>query len=209
MSLLTVVHVSGIVSLAEARYCAGMGVELLGFCLDPHHPAYVDPARFREIRGWLAGVLVVGETSQTHPAQIQSLLDTYQPDYLQLDDVSLLPAPGTLGIPLVLRVNLANDEPGTLPDRLRALARAPLSAQDYLLLDGLPPQPDAALMATLRDLVAQHKLLLRATTPAETRFWLDNLPGSGIALAGSLQTDPDSGGFDALMDVLEGLEAEG
>ena len=206
MALQTLVSVSNISSLSEARYCAGMGVDLLGFCLDPHHPAYVAPARFQEIRGWLAGVSIVGETNSTDPAQIQALLETYRPDRLQVDGLAVLPFLRTLAVPLIVRIDLTNAVPGTLPDRLHALAQTTLPATDYLLLAGLP-LPDATLLAALQTVVARHAVLVATDQPNAVLPLLAHLPLAGITLTNGPQRTPGSPTFDELMDWLEGLEA--
>ncbi|MFM1835376.1 MAG: hypothetical protein RJA04_63, partial [Bacteroidota bacterium] len=48
--LKTLVKVSAITNLSDARYCAGMGVDLLGFPLGK-----ISIDQFTEIRNWLAG----------------------------------------------------------------------------------------------------------------------------------------------------------
>ena len=53
--LKTKVKVSSIENLSDARYCAGMGVEWLGF------PLAMPVEKLEEIRNWLAGVQIVGE----------------------------------------------------------------------------------------------------------------------------------------------------
>jgi phosphoribosylanthranilate isomerase len=50
MSLVTKVKAANITNLSDARYCAGMGVEWIGF---PSQD--VSPAMFAEITGWLSG----------------------------------------------------------------------------------------------------------------------------------------------------------
>ena len=89
MALQTIVKVSTVNNLTDARYCAGMGVDLLGFSMDGSSPDYVDPVRFAEIRSWVSGVQIVGETSSDDPEQIEQLLADYQPDLLQVDESAL------------------------------------------------------------------------------------------------------------------------
>jgi len=48
--LITKVKVGKITNLSEARYCAGMGVDLLSFPISS-----VDPKTYQEITGWVAG----------------------------------------------------------------------------------------------------------------------------------------------------------
>jgi phosphoribosylanthranilate isomerase len=50
MSLVTKVKAANITNLSDARYCAGMGVDWIGF-----PAAEVNPTIFSEITGWLSG----------------------------------------------------------------------------------------------------------------------------------------------------------
>jgi phosphoribosylanthranilate isomerase len=75
--LKTTIKVSNLNNLSDARYCAGMGVEMLGFSMDE-----LDFDKFREMRGWLAGVQIVGETNSNDVSIIIGLVEKYQPDYL-------------------------------------------------------------------------------------------------------------------------------
>jgi hypothetical protein len=68
--LKTKVKVSSIENLSDARYCAGMGVEWLGF------PLAMPLEKFAEIRNWLAGVQIVGEASGLKPEEISSVTST-------------------------------------------------------------------------------------------------------------------------------------
>ena len=76
--LKTLVKVSAITNLSDARYCAGMGVDLLGFPLGK-----ISIDQFTEIRNWLAGVQIVGEFSTNDAAEIKAKVAEYKPDVLE------------------------------------------------------------------------------------------------------------------------------
>lgn len=206
MALQTIVKVSNVNNLTDARYCAGMGVDLLGFSMDSNSPDYVDPVRFAEIRGWVSGVQIVGETSSDHPEQIEQLLANYQPDLLQVDELALLPYLSTFGKPLLLRVELA----GTSLEQLDALADTALPGIDYLFLESQSTvHLDDDLKATLARLAARHPVLLGISFDPDTiQNLLTDLPIAGIALTGGNEERPGSRDFGALMDVLEAIEIE-
>lgn len=52
--------ICGITNLADARYCAGVGADYLGFIQHPDSPRYVDPDFASEIIEWLYGPAPVG-----------------------------------------------------------------------------------------------------------------------------------------------------
>lgn len=209
MALKTFVKISNVTNLSDARYCAGMGVDLLGFSMDAGTPDYVAPKLVDEIRAWVAGVPIVGETTATDPEVIEQLLNTYQPDWLQVDEAALLPYLGTFGKPrgelrLILRADLSEM---TL-DQLDTLFQTGAVGADYVLLES--PRPlhfDAELTAQLKRLSARHPVLLGAgITAANIHQLLADLPVRGIALRGGAEERPGNRDFGELMDILEILE---
>lgn len=85
MALKSIVKVSHLSNLSDARFCSGMGVELLGFAAIPGGEHYMDPAVFQEIRGWLAGPQIIAELYGILSAsQIHDVVANYAPDYFEL-----------------------------------------------------------------------------------------------------------------------------
>jgi phosphoribosylanthranilate isomerase len=79
MALAARVKVSGVQDLSNARYCAGMGVEFLGFNVDT-----LSPAQLNEIRSWLAGIQIVAETEKSEIAHLQNIMLSYKPDFIHV-----------------------------------------------------------------------------------------------------------------------------
>jgi phosphoribosylanthranilate isomerase len=71
MALKTFVKVSTVNNLSDARYCAGMYVNWLGFNLEESSPDYLSPEKFTEITEWLSGLEYVGEFENSHPDTIR------------------------------------------------------------------------------------------------------------------------------------------
>src|SRR5688500_2450084 len=85
MPLKTIVKVSHISNLSDARYCAGMGVDMLGFRVIPGIDHYLAPELYQDIRGWISGPKIIAELyGVTHPAQVEDVITTYAPDYFEL-----------------------------------------------------------------------------------------------------------------------------
>lgn len=85
MSLRSIVKVSHISNLSDARYCAGMGVEMLGFCVVEGQNRYMAPDLFQDIRGWISGPAIVAQLyGITSVREIDIILKTYSPDYLEM-----------------------------------------------------------------------------------------------------------------------------
>ena len=206
MALQTLVKISNVTNLSDARYCAGMGVEMLGFSMDADTPDYVDPQKFADIRGWVTGVQIVGETNATDPELIEQMLETYQPDVLQVDEAAMLPYLSTFGKPIVLRVNLA---PLTL-DQLETLGHSGIAGADYILLEHPASlHLDDDLKAAIRQLADRHPVLLGAgVTTENVHDVLADLPVRGLALRGGDEERPGNKDFGALMDILEAIETD-
>ncbi|QJD79959.1 beta/alpha barrel domain-containing protein [Spirosoma rhododendri] len=206
MALTTLVKISNVTNLSDARYCAGMGVDMLGFSMDADAPDYIDPVRFADIRGWVAGVQIVGETHSTDPVAIEQLVQTYQPDYLQVDDAAMLPYLASFEKPLILRVDMTQTP---LP-QLEATIRDGSATAEYILLENGVAEPLTTVPPDmLYKLAGKYPILLGAGITAENvHELLDELPIRGIALRGGDEDKPGDKDFGELMDILEAIEEE-
>lgn len=206
MALKILVKISNVTNLSDARYCAGMGVDFLGFSMDADSPDYVEPTKFEEIRSWVAGVQIVGETTATDPEIIEQLLDQYQPDLLQIDEAALLPYLGTFGNPLILRADLSQ----LTLDQLDTLFLTGSAGAEYVLLESPSPLHfDDDLKQVLRRLAGRYPVLLGAgISAANVTDLLADLPVRGIALRGGNEERPGNREFGELMDILEAIEEQ-
>ncbi|QMW06639.1 N-(5'-phosphoribosyl)anthranilate isomerase [Spirosoma foliorum] len=209
MALKTIVKISNVTNLSDARYCAGMGVDMLGFSMDADSPDYVEPKKFAEIRGWVAGVQIVGETTSVDPEVIEQLLDTYQPDLLQVDEAALLPYLSTKvkdNLRFILQVDLAQ----LTLDQLDTLFQTAATGADYILLESNSPlHLDDELKSALQRLASRYPVLLGIGVSAENiHELLADLPVQGISLSGGDEERPGNKEFGELMDILEAIEEE-
>jgi phosphoribosylanthranilate isomerase len=206
MALKTLVKISNVTNLSDARYCAGMGVDMLGFSMDTDSSDYVDPKKFNEIKSWVAGVQIVGETTSTDPEVIEQLVSTYQPDLLQMDEAALLPYLSTFGKPLILRVDLSQLN----LDQLETLFQTGSSGAEYMLLESKSSlHLDDDLKAALQRLSARYPVLLGTGISVDNvHDLLADLSVRGIALTGGDEERPGNKEFGDLMDILEAIEEE-
>lgn len=85
MPLRTTVKVSHISNLSDARYCSGMGVQMLGFSVIPGAEHYLAPNLFQDIRGWIAGPRIVAELyGITSRDAIDAIVRAYAPDHFEM-----------------------------------------------------------------------------------------------------------------------------
>src|SRR5690242_4975145 len=85
MALARIVKVGNISNLSDARYCAGMGVDMLGFRVIESQNNFMSAKQFQEIRGWVTGPRIVAEIYGIDSAEtMTSILNDYRPDVIEL-----------------------------------------------------------------------------------------------------------------------------
>jgi phosphoribosylanthranilate isomerase len=184
MPLRTVVKVGNISNLGDARYCAGMGVDMLGFSVIPGNPGYITPKLFQEIRGWISGPKIVAEIyGIPSPDDLPEILKSYAPDYFELSSVEYRSLSKHLSIPSIVSVT-----PSDIPQ---------LSQNDagmaYLQMEApVPP--------------AHTPVLLKVTTNENLIEKLGQPPIAGIALSARRDVTPGDETNYELADVLELLD---
>jgi phosphoribosylanthranilate isomerase len=204
--LSTLVKISAVTHLSDARYCAGMGVEMLGFCIDEGDENYVSPKKFTELKGWISGVQLVAETQQKDPELIKTLLTDYEVDLLQVNDPTLLAVLDT-ELPLLLQI----DCDAHTYDSLRDVVASADGLADYFLLESSTDQALSEEWLTyIERLSVDYPILVGfgLTDPEFVVELLDQLPIEGIALRGSQELRPGYKDYGSLMDILEALEEE-
>ena len=202
------VKISNVTNLSDARYCAGMGVEMLGFSIDEDSPNYISPKKFEDICSWLAGVTLIAETSRSNPEDIIKSLSQYPVHAVQVETPGLLSyLRSELNLPLILRISVDTYEAGEINS---ILSRYDSDVSHFLL----ESDHDAGLtdewMQVLGELSKEYTLLVG--------FGLDNeysvsaltelFPSIGIALRGSEEIRPGYKDFGSMMDILEALEEQ-
>ncbi|MEM7107093.1 MAG: phosphoribosylanthranilate isomerase [Bacteroidota bacterium] len=195
MALKTFVKISGVNNLSDARYCAGMGVDFMGFDLEPESENYTDPEKFKEISDWISGVDFVGEFGYSSIERVIKSLSTYnlaavQSNYYDLlDDVQ--------GAQTILKVSI--EDLANLPFNLNA---------DFLLI-----QSTTTLSLTQRqnvkERVGRTKVLLDCNVKADTvEGLLESTGAHGISLTAGDEIRPGYKDYDELADILEALETD-
>ena len=197
--LRTLIKVSNINNLSDARYCAGMGVEMLGFSMDE-----LSFEKFKEMRSWLAGVKVVGETDSQDILKIIELNETYQPDYLQVSTFQNIAEIQKIGKPIILKVDFAS---ANLP----ALFQTTKESVKYFLLENSDDFGiiDEGILSQLDAWSFQYPLILGfGVKESNANSLLEQTQLSGFALKGNKEIRPGFSDSEELMNILEILETE-
>jgi phosphoribosylanthranilate isomerase len=197
--LRTIVKVSNINNLSDARYCAGMGVEMLGFSMDE-----LSFEKFKEMRGWLAGVKVVGETDSQDILKIIELNEIYQPDYLEVSDFHNIAEIQKIGKPIILKVDFAT---ANLP----ALFQTLKGNVEYFSVENSDEFGviDDSVLSQLDAWSFQFPIILGfGVKESNANDLLEQTQISGFALRGNDEIRPGFGDSEELMNILEILETE-
>lgn len=202
MSLQTIVKISNVTNLSDARYCAGMGVEMLGFSLDTF-----PVEKFNEIKNWVSGVKIVGETNSTDLAHITQLTQTYQLDYLQISSPSLIDGVFLLGLPVIVRLDFFE----LSESEMMAIAERYEQEVAYFLLENSDEfsHLENEILDVLNRLAINYRILLGfGLKESNIKEILDEVPLTGIALMGEAELRPGYKDFGDMMDILEAIEVD-
>jgi phosphoribosylanthranilate isomerase len=207
MALSTFVIVNGVNNLSDARYCAGMGVDMIGFNLERQLPGYVAPADFKDIAGWVSGVQLVGEFEQSSAEEINETAKAYNLDFVQLNNLYLIDELQEIQLPIIQRLMVNKD---TIESELIDLME--LYQEDvkfFLITSDDFSNIDETNEHFLRDLARLYPLLIGFGVSKENVLHiLQNIQPAGIGLAGGEEIKPGLKDFDALHDIFEVLEVE-
>lgn len=196
--LRTTVLVRHVTNLSDARYFAGMGVELLAFPLTGPHA--LTPDTVRELTGWVAGVRLVGEVDDSLPeAEINRLAEACSLDYVLLSEPNTRLEVSQLKRAVIQTITLNH------------LEELPMFGEvAYAVLTGLTDTDldDKHLATRLIEAPVPVLLAVPPTRRAVTAAlaWLPTL--AGMVLEGGHEVRPGVRDFGDLGEALESLEVE-
>lgn len=195
MRLKTKVKVGNITNLSDARYCSGMGVDLLGFPIGTGN-GKISMETFTEIAEWVAG-----------PEFVLELSDAIDHDLLQkvtqMESITHI----QLNLEQFNKVNIAQiGKPAIISTNMNEwkLKRAELGINTiaYLILsDKNLVWSEIEDINKVIPVIIPHAHLPANSDPAA-------FPITGIALEGTDEDKPGQKNYDHLAEVLESLEID-
>ncbi|ELR72549.1 hypothetical protein C900_01223 [Fulvivirga imtechensis AK7] len=198
MALKTFVKVSAVNNLSDARYCAGMEVDLIGFNIEKDKPGYISPENFRELTEWLSGPGYVAEFESYSAVDITDAVKEYDVDYVEISDMAVLGTLSHTTLPVIFRQN--RNEMAQLPFDLNI---------KYLLITGGDDPLSKEEIEIINNLSAHYDVLLEAgITHENVEAILQHTNAKGIALQGGNELRPGYKDYDELADILEALEVD-
>jgi phosphoribosylanthranilate isomerase len=189
MALKTLVKVGSITNLSDARYCAGMGVDFLGFRVIDGQPGLISVKSFQEIRGWVTGPQIVAEIyGIENSEQLNVIQQQVHPDYLELSLNEYARIGTAITLPYILSVSVDEQIP-------------PLSAKPaYLLTESIHPG--------LSKYIPEFEILVYVNSLEKLNSAISQTGVSGIALSGGSEIRPGLKDYEALAGILEALEED-
>ncbi|SDD50903.1 phosphoribosylanthranilate isomerase [Algoriphagus faecimaris] len=205
MALKTFVKVSGITNLSDARYCAGMQVDVLGFNLDKTSAKYVDPTVYSEITGWVSGPEFLGEFSSLNTEEIIETIKSYEGlEWVEHADVATLIELVEKGYKGILKIRL--DE---LSHIEASLVHEIKNHEVVVHLFSEKESLSEKEVTAIQNIASQVPTLLGGSLTTEQFISLpERLKLKGISLEGGEEIKPGLKDFDELAEILESLEIE-
>lgn len=195
MALKTFVKVSGVNNLSDARYCAGMGVNQIGFNIEEGHPNYTDPQSFKELSDWVSGVDFVGEIeSETSAGKIAEIVKHYEVQVIQISARKLIQEALYTEKEVIFYSDSVEEAQQVISEFGSKLS--------YILLESDD-------VASILEMTESAEIVIASGFDADN---LDKVLGTikpkGIALKGGDEIRPGFKDFDEMADILEALDAD-
>lgn len=189
--LKTFVKIGAVNNLSDARYCAGMMVDQLGFQLDSEG---ISKESFDAITGWVEGVGLVGEFESNDINIIKTALLEFPVDYVQVNSTAVIDALASMDYKLILKADF---------NRIMEISDQYSDHVTYFLLED-----HEMSMEQLKDVPSRDNIVLSSLINSVNLETVLALGFKGIAMKGGDEIRPGVKDFDELADVLEALETD-
>lgn len=179
------VKVGEVNNLSDARYCAGMGVQLIGFLLSSTQRKSLTKEEYIAITQWLEGPQFVGEFENSSDDFIIELNKVLTFDYVQTNDAAQAHRLIALGLKTIL---LLAEAPANVPSDI-----------SYIVIE-------ESFTGEASDLDEEKVLWGKEVSTAALNDLIESTGYYGLHLKGSDELRPGYKNFDELADILEALE---
>jgi phosphoribosylanthranilate isomerase len=185
MALQTLVKISGITNLTDARYCAGMGVEMVGFGIDESTNDFIGFQKIQDIIQWLSGVQLVGEITNQNIETVSE----YGFDFLETANLQLIDNQvnsNGISSKIILKIVITQENLVQIPYILEKYH----TKVSYFLLES-ELQFDNHIENILKNYCVKYPILLGFGISKSTIIHiLNTIKPTGIALKGGIEISP-------------------
>ena len=204
MSLKTIVKVGNISNLSDARYCAGMGVQYLGFSMDINSENYVDQDTLKTIKEWIVGPEIVGEFYNFDPENQEYSTLSGELDCIEISNPDFIESAEGTGLPVIFKPDLKNirtvQELEEIFDHLN-------DRVEFFLIDD--PLGTEIKNTDILNLSSRFRIMIGFEIDSKSiHSWIDGTDIFGISLKGGTEIKPGFKDYDELADFLEEIEVD-
>ena len=196
MGLKTIVKVNSVNNLSDARYCAGMGVDMMGFQFEESSRGYISPLTYQEITSWLSGPKYIGEFQNSSAKQVLSVIGNY--DLKNIEVQNFQTAHELLNEELIVGLRLLNSH-----EIFDLLPQGSIKQLAYVIVPFSANWNEAQI-----DSLRSKNIFIDLSLEKDPLQVYEQYQFTGIALSGGDEIKPGLKDFDELADVLEALEEE-
>lgn len=205
MALKSFVKISEVNNLSDARYCAGMTVDLMGFDLCKESEYFISPETFMELTGWVSGPEFVGEFGLSTEDNIRETIAQYEIDYLQTDNPAILPL--FPDYKRILRFDM--DKISDSEEVKKIMEQTAAYVQYFLFESGQGIVYKDNIIDQVTAFAKDFPVILGLNITDDNVLALtDETSIKGISLKGGEEIRPGYRDFDELADILEALEID-
>ncbi|GJM60949.1 MULTISPECIES: hypothetical protein [Persicobacter] len=204
MALKTYVKISAVNNLSDARYCAGMLVDAIGFPMDTKQDNNLNPTSYAEITEWIAGVDRVVEFESNDLQTIQQICSECELEAIQVSDIDLLEALQTTGKKLIYKVDLASKSMDEIEDEISDVSEY----IEYLLIENSKGETLQEELDAVFELAKEYDIVLGFGIEEKNVSQLISSEIKGISIKGGEEIRPGFKDYDEMADILEALEEE-
>lgn len=203
MALSTFVKISNISNLSDARYCAGMMVDQLGFNLNQKDKEGIPFEKFLEIKDWVAGVQIVGEFGDITKDEFLDVPGDLPVDMIEISNLEVLELAKKWGKPISFKIDLfhhlhLNDLSDLFVDLNGEVDQVVIDSKSTQLLEEIKNEVNA--------FSGDLKFIKAFNVHLDTLNQLDGF--DGIQLKGTEEDQPGLKDYGEVMDILEALEID-
>ncbi|MFD2245008.1 phosphoribosylanthranilate isomerase [Pontibacter ruber] len=205
MGLRTSVIVNGINNLSDARYCAGMGVDMIGFNLKLDSPDRVSSEKLKEIVGWISGVQLIGEFERAKPDVINEYAEEFNLNYIQLDTPYLIDEIEEISRPVIQKVYINKD---TVESELLEMMELYSPVVEHFLIYSTDFDTiDSTNTNLLKSIAKKYSIYLGfGINKDNVNQIMKTVKPAGIGLRGGHEIKPGLKDFDELQEIFEVIE---
>ena len=204
MALSTFVKICNISNLSEARYCAGMGVDQLGFNLNPNDKQAISIETFMDIKEWIAGVDLVGEFGDIGQNDLLEIPQQLPLDLIETSNLELVEILGQQGRRISFRIEIFHHL--HVIDLLETLQQLESHSVEQVIIESNSKQLLDEIKTEVNSFSGNLRIIKAFNVHLDSLSQLDGF--QGIQLEGSEEDQPGLKDYGEVMDILEALEID-